>query len=67
MTALETQLRIEIKLQLSKCDGLATPNICQAIQTKAGYLRIELQIIEKVIQDGITPASAIGQIESDWI
>ena len=66
MTALEKQLRLEIKRQLSKCDGTATPHVCHAIQTKAGYLRMETQIIEKIIQDGITPAAAIGQIESDW-
>lgn len=61
-----TQLRLEIKKQLQRCDGQATPHVCAAIQSLEGYQKVEKQIIDLVIGQQLTPASAIAQIEMEW-
>lgn len=61
-----TQLRLEIKRQLQKCDGSSTPKVCAAIQSLEGYQKVEGQIIDLVIGQQLTPAAAIAQIEMEW-
>ena len=60
------QLRSEILSQLQQCDGIATPNICQAIQSQEGYQKVESMIIGLVTSQVLTPASAIAQLEMEW-
>lgn len=66
MHDLTQQLRLEIKQQLQQCDGSATPQVCQAIQSAEGYQKVEGLIIGMVIHQQLTPAAAIAQIEMEW-
>ncbi|HEY4785934.1 MAG TPA: hypothetical protein VIH57_07785 [Bacteroidales bacterium] len=68
---LETQLRLEIKKQLSKITKANSPNIYAAIYTSKGalnlqgYSRIEGKLVQKIISGQLTPSAAIPQLEQE--
>jgi len=59
------QLRREIHLHLQQCDASHTPGVCVAIQTQAGYSRIENLIIDMAIAEGVSIGTAITTIETE--
>jgi len=61
----EKELREEILKQLKKVTKANSPNIWERIQTKESYLKLEEQIIYKVINQHLVPAAIIPQIESE--
>ena len=61
------KLKQEIKKHLTKCDQNGYPNICKTVQTRAGYARIEAQIIEIAIRDNVGILGAMNIIESDLL
>jgi hypothetical protein len=69
---LETQLRLEIKQQLSKVTQANSPAIWSAIHkpdgtlNQAGYARIEAKLISRIIAGQIMPAAAIPQLEQEY-
>ena len=66
MTDLERKLRQEIKRQLERCNTDATPNICDMVKDVETYKKVEGDIINMVVNTGITPAAAIGQLEVEY-
>jgi hypothetical protein len=68
---LETQLRLEIKAQLSKITQANSPLIWVEIHKSngklntIGYTRIESRIIGKIIAGQLTPSAAIPQLEQE--
>ena len=68
---LETQLRLEIKQQLSWVTKANSPHIWSAIHkpdgtlNPEGYARIEAKLIKRIIAGQITPAGAIPQLEQE--
>ena len=61
------KLRLQILRLLKQCNPEATPKICEHIQTKDGYRKIETLAISIVITSGISPGAAIAQIESELL
>lgn len=61
----EKELREEILHQLKKVTKANSPNIWERIQTREGYLKIEEQIINKVINQHLVPAAIIPQMETE--
>lgn len=61
---IETELRLEIKRHLDKCDPALLPKVC-AILKSGGYETLEARIIQMIIKDQITPSAAISHIESE--
>lgn len=61
----EKELREEILKQLKKVTKANSPNIWERIQTKEGYLKLEEQIIYKVINQHLVPAAIIPQMETE--
>jgi len=68
---LETHLRLEIKVQLSKVTKANSPLIWTEIHkpngtlNAVGYTRIESRIIDKIIAGQLTPSAAIPQLEQE--
>ena len=68
---LETQLRLEIKAQLSKVTQANSPLIWAEMHKSngklntVGYARIESRIINKIIAGQLTPGAAIPQLEQE--
>ena len=69
---LETQLRLEIKEQLSKVTKANSPNVYAAIHNANGslnlngYARIESKLVQKIISGQLTPAAAVPQLEQEF-
>jgi hypothetical protein len=69
---LTDQLRLDIKLQLSRITKANSPHIWTAIHKRdgslnmMGYARIEGELIQKIISGQITPAAAIPQLEQEY-
>jgi hypothetical protein len=59
------ELRLRIKEELSRCDGGATPKVCEAISTTEGYLAIEAMVIGIVAKEGCAVGAAIANLEAE--
>lgn len=66
MNQLESKLREAIDWEIGNCkeSGLY-PEICEYIQTKAGYEKIVKDVINLVDNKGLRIDSALAQIESN--
>ena len=69
---LTTQLRLEIKAQLSKVTKANSPNMWAEIHSRGGklnvqgYARIEAKLIQRIISGQITPSAAVPQLEQEF-
>ena len=61
----EKEIREEILKQLRKVTKANSPNIWERIQTREGYLKLEEQIIYKLINQHLVPAAIIPLMESE--
>jgi DNA repair protein RadC len=61
----EKAIREEILKQLKKVTKANSPNIWEHIQTKEGYLKMEEQIIYRVVHQHLVPAAVIPQMETE--
>lgn len=59
-------LRTLIHDHLETCEPAKTPTICQMKSEKNGYQKVENEIIERIIRNGLTVSDAIIQIESEF-
>lgn len=59
-------LRRLIRLELSRCDNKLWPEICKLQSTKAGYQRIESEVIRLALDEGMPVGSAIAQMEQEF-
>lgn len=62
---LEARLRTAIASELSKINKSSYPYLWEQTQTKAGYAKVEAQIVEMMIKTGAGPAACIVTLESD--
>lgn len=56
-------IRIAINEALHKCLVSATPNVCAMGSTKEGYRELESRILRLCLSKGITPSTAIAELE----
>jgi hypothetical protein len=69
---LTNQLRLEIKLQMTRITRANSPHIWAAIHKKdgsfniMGYANIEAKLIQRVISGQVIPAAAIPQLECEY-
>ncbi len=65
MKSTENQLRMDIVTELKKVTQGNSPNLWKLLQNQNGFERLEIEIIERVIRDGLTPSAIIPQMESE--
>lgn len=61
----EKEIREEILNQLKKVTRANSPYVWERIQTKAGYAKIEEQIIYRVVNQHLVPAAIIPMLETE--